>query len=377
VHFYLKKPSAIFPSDLVYYPVNLIAPDTPNPDELPYGCGAFKFKSWKRYAKTELVRFENYYETGEDGNPLPYLDAIEAFPKREDKVRLTALRSGEVDMIENMSFFDAPDFIKNETDKFNVFKSPQVGLAHFCIQSKSGPFAMSGGADAKLLRQAVMHAIDKEAIHEAVYNGLGEKMDTFYASGSPWHLPDVKKGPEYDPEKTRFILNKLNMANMPIAVVSRQAYQYMRNGGEILHSMLLEAGFAATNEVFDNPVLQAKYEKDDYGIDSTASSFRFDPNGHYARWIHSTAPDNKRRTGFVNARCDELIDAAAATTDTNLRKEMYTEVDSIVNDECVFIYHHSVPLTGASVKNLKGYEPQLTGGPNYRGGGIRTAYFDS
>jgi len=377
VHFYMKKPSAIFPSDMVYYPVNLIAPDTPNPDEHPYGCGPFKFKSWKRYAKTELTRFENYFETGADGNPLPYLDAIEAYPKVEDKVRLTALRSNEVDMIENMSFFDAPDFIKNESDKYNVFKSPQVGLAHFCIQAKSGPFAMSGGADAKLLRQAVMHAIDKQAIHEAVYNGLGEQMDTFYASGSPWHLPDVKKGPEYDPEKTRFILNKLNMANMPIAVVSRQAYQYMRNGGEILHAMLLEAGFAATNEVFDNPVLQAKYLKDDYGIDSTASSFRFDPHGHYGRWMHSEAADNKRRTGFVNARCDELIDAAAATTDTNLRKEMYTEVDSIVNDECVFIYHHSVPLTGASVKNLKGYEPQLTGGPNYHGGGIRTAYFDS
>ncbi len=377
VHFHLKDPSAIFPSDMVYYPVNLIAPDTPNPDEHPYGCGAFKFKSWKRYAKTELVRFENYFETGEDGNPLPYLDAVEAFPKREDKVRLTALRSGEVDMIENMSYFDAPDFIKSEVRKYNVFKSPQVGTAHFCIQAKSGPFAMSGGKDAKMLRQAVMHAIDKEAIHQAVFNGLGEKMDTFYASGSPWHLPDVKAGPEYDPEKTRWILNKLNMANMPIAVVSRQAYQYMRNGGEILHAMLLEAGFAATNEVFDNPVLQAKYEKDDYGIDSTASSFRFDPNGHYSRWILSTAADNKRRTGFVSERCDNVILEAAATTDINLRKEMYTEVDSIVNDECVFIYHHTVPLTGASVKNLKGYEPQLTGGPNYHNGGIRTAYFDS
>ena len=377
VHIYMKTPSAVTPANLVYYPVNLMAPDTPNPDEHPYGCGPFKFKSWKRFAKTELTRFENYYETGADGNPLPYLDAIEAFPKREDKVRLTALRSGEVDMIENMSFFDAPDFVKNEAEKYNIFKSPQVGLAHFCIQAKSGPFAMSGGKDAKMLRQAVMHAIDKEAIHQAVFNGLGEQMDTFYASGSPWHLPDVKAGPEFDPEKTRWILNKLNMANMPIAVVSRQAYQYMRNGGEILHAMLLEAGFAATNEVFDNPVLTAKYEKDDYGIDSTASSFRFDPDGHYGRWIHSQAADNKRRTGFVSERCDKLIEEAAATTDFNLRKEMYTEVDNIVNDECVFIYHHTVPLTGASVKNLKGYAPQLTGGPNYHNGGIRTAYFDS
>tara|TARA_R110002096_G_scaffold17764_17_gene61333 strand:+ start:374 stop:1987 length:1614 start_codon:yes stop_codon:yes gene_type:complete len=377
VHFYLKRPSAVMPANLVYYPINLIAPDTPNPDEHPYGCGAFKFKSWKRYAKTELLRFENYFETGEDGKSLPYLDAVDAYPKAEDKVRLTALRAGEVDMIENMSFFDAPDFAENEADKYDIWKSPQVGLAHFNIQAKSGPFAMSGGEDAKLLRQAVVHAIDKEAVHQVVFNGLGEKMNTFYASESPWHLPDVKAGPEYDPEKTRFILRKLNMANMPIAVVSQNAYQYMRNGAEILHAMLLEAGFAATNEVFDNPVLTAKYDKNDYGIDSTASSFRFDPDGHYARWFRSDAPNNLQRTGFANERVDKLVDEAAATTDMNLRKEMYTEVDNIVNDECVFIYHHTVPLTGASVKSLKGYEPQLTGGPNYRGGGVRTAYFDN
>ena len=141
--------------------------------------------------------------------------------------------------------------------------------------------------------------------------------------------------------------------------------------------MLLEAGFNATNEVFDNPVLQAKYEKDDYGLDSTASSFRFDPDGHYGRWIHSDAAANKRRIGFASERCDQLIEEAAATADFSLRSEMYTEVDSIVNDEAVFIYSHTVPLTGAAVKNLAGYEPQLTGGPNYNNGGVRTAYFTS
>ena len=49
---------------------------------------------------------------------------------------------------------------------------------------------------------------------------------------------------------------------------------------------------------------------------------------------------------------NKLIEEAAATSDFSLRAEMYTEVDSIVNDECVFIYHHTVPLTGASVTHL-------------------------
>ena len=377
VHFMLKKPSAVLPANLVYYPINLIAPDSVDQiDTHPIGCGPFKFKSWKRYAKTELLRFENYFEMGEDGKPLPYLDAIESYPKKEDKVRLTALRSGEVDMIENMSYFDVTDFTKQYANEYNIWKSPQVGLAHYNIMAKSGPFAMSGGKDAKMLRQAVAHAIDKQAVHEAVFNGLGEMMNTFYVSSSPWHLENVSNEIPYDPEKSKWILNKLNKMNMPIAVVSRDTYEYMRNGGEIAHSMLLEAGFAATNEVFDNAVLQSKYEKDDYGLDSTASSFRFDPDGHYGRWIHSTAAANKRRIGFKSERCDKLIEEAAATTDLSLRKEMYTEVDSIVNDEAVFIYHHSVPLTGAGVKKLKGYAPTLTGGPSYKGGGIRTAWLD-
>jgi len=379
VHFHLKQPNAIFPSNMIYYPVNLIAPDSADQaDTHPIGCGAFKFKSWKRYAKTELERFENYFETGADGKPLPYLDGVEAYPKREDKVRLTALRSGEVDMIENMSYFDVTDFRKDYSDQFNTWSSPQVGLAHYNINSKPGrPFAMDA-PDGKLLRQAVVHAIDKEAIHQAVFNGLGEKMNQFYVSDSPWHMPDVKSGPEYDPEKTRFILRKLNMQNLPINVVARTSYEYMRNGGEILHAMLLEAGFAATNEVFDNPALQAKYEKldDDWGMDSTASSFRFDPDGWYSRWLHSDAPDNKRRVGFKNEKVDKLIEQAKTTPDVAKRKELYQAVDDIVNDECALIYHHSVPLTGAAVKRLKGYEPQLTGGPNYHGGGVRTAYFD-
>lgn len=377
VHIHLKNPSAVFAANVIYYPCALMAPNSVDQaDVAPVGCGPFKFVSWKRYAKTEIVRFENYFETGADGKPLPYLDGVEGFPKREDKVRLTALRTGEVDLIENMSFFDVPDFRKNESDRFDTWDVAQVGCAHLNIQAKSGPFAMSGGADAKLLRQAVAHAIDKQAIHEAVFNGLSEPVNHYYSSASPWHMPDIKNGPEYDPEKTRFILRKLNMENMPIAVVARDAFQYMRNSGEIVHAMLLEAGFAATNEVFDNPALRAKYSKDDWGIDSTATSYRFEPDGWYSRWIHTQGSEGKLRCGFSNERCDKLIEEARVTLDRNLRKEMYTEVDNIVNDEAALIYSHAVPLTSAGVKNLKGYKPAIAGPHSWAGGGIRTAYFE-
>ncbi len=376
VHIYLKRPSAVFLANVVFYPCNLIAPNSVGTaDTHPVGCGPFKFVSWKRYAKSELVRFENYYETGADGKPLPYLDAIEGYPKREDRVRLTALRSGEVDLIDNMAYSDVADFKKSYSDKFDTWAVPQVGTVHLNINAKSGPFAMNA-PNGKMLRQAVAHAIDKEAIHEAVFNGLGEAVKSIYGSESPWYMPGVSNEQAYDPDKSRYILRKLNMQNMPIAVVARESFQYMRNTGELVHAMLMDAGFKATNEVFDNPVLRDKYRKNDWGIDSTASSYRFDPDGWYSRWLHSSGAEGKLRVGFKNPKTDKLIEEARLTSDKNKRKELYTEVDSIVNEEAALIYCHAVPLTSAGVKNLKGYRPAIAGPFTWSGGGVRTAWFD-
>ena len=57
----LHEPSAAFLADVVYYPCNLIAPDSAEQADMhPIGCGPFKFVKWERNSITELVRFENY-----------------------------------------------------------------------------------------------------------------------------------------------------------------------------------------------------------------------------------------------------------------------------------------------------------------------------
>jgi peptide/nickel transport system substrate-binding protein len=47
----LEQPSAAFPADVVFYPCNLMAPDSKaQADTHPIGCGPFKFVTWERYA---------------------------------------------------------------------------------------------------------------------------------------------------------------------------------------------------------------------------------------------------------------------------------------------------------------------------------------
>ena len=188
-------------------------------------------------------------------------------------------------------------------------------------------------------------------------------------------MPGIKNVKEFDPEKSKYILRKLNAMNTPIAGIARQDYEYMHNSAELVYSMLQEAGFKPTNEVFDNPVIRQKFKTADYGIESTANSYRFEPDGWYGRNVLSTAPSTKLRTGYKNEMADKLILEARATRSFARRHELYTEVESLINDDCTINYLHGVPLTSAATKRLKGYQPAFAGPFSISGAGVRTAYF--
>ena len=376
----LKRPSAVFLSNVTYYPCNLIAPNSGyQADTRPAGCGPFRFKSWKPWERTEMVRFEDYFETDAQGNSLPYLDGIVGLPKRQDRARLVALQNGEVDLIDHIGYADAERFRRGNGDKFQTWDVPQVGTAWIGFNLKTGPFSYAN-ADGHDLRRAAAHAIDREAIHQSVFYGLGTVAKGFYGPDSPWHMPDIKGAPEYDPDKAKYLLRHLNAQNTPITLISRQDFAYMHQTGEIVQAMWSEVGFKAVHEIHPNKVLREKYRKGatqagEYDADSTANSYRPDPNGWFHRSLFSESPTTKLRTGYHSKRVDTLIQQARVTRDRRKRLELYTAVENIINEELPLIYTHTVPLLQGGVKNLAGYEPAFAGPFSTARSGIRTAHF--
>jgi peptide/nickel transport system substrate-binding protein len=188
----LERPSAMFLSNVTYYPCNLIAPNNAYQADIePAGCGPFKFKSWKPWERTEMVRFENYFETDALGNALPYLDGIVGLPKKQDWARLLALKNGEVDLIDHLGYGDVSQFRRQFGKKLQTWDVPQVATARAGFNLKAGPFSYQN-PDGQALRAAAAHAIDREAIHQSVFYGLGTISKGFYGPHSPWHMPGVK-----------------------------------------------------------------------------------------------------------------------------------------------------------------------------------------
>jgi peptide/nickel transport system substrate-binding protein len=127
-------------------------------------------------------------------------------------------------------------------------------------------------------------------------------------------------------------------------------------------------------EVLSAPVLRQRRRERIFHADSMAASYRFDPDGWFARQLLSTAPSNKENAGFRHDKVDKLIGEARMTADKRQRMELYTEIDSTVNDELPILYLHHLTLLEAGAMHLKGYHPAISGLFSLQGGGIRTAW---
>ena len=366
---HLKQPSASFPANIVYYPCSLIAPDSAaQADTHPVGCGPFKFVSWRRNEATELARFEHYYETDAQGNSLPYLDGIAGRPKQEDRVRLTSLRAGEVDLIDNMAYSDAADFPQKYDGQFRTWNVPMLGTSFVLFNVERGPFTD------KRLRQAAAHAIDHSAIKAAVFHGRGDTATSFYGPASPWGTPDAAPYPAYDPDRAKFLLRQAGAEGVEIDLQSTMSYPYLQQTGEVLQAMWSEVGFKVSHTVLGETVLRKKRRDRDFHATPASASYRFDPDGWFAREFSSASKTNQHGSGFHNPQADRLILEARSTADKAARLERYTALESLINEELPILYLHHLTLLEAGALNLAGYEPAISGAFSIQGGGIRTAW---
>ncbi|MGH8069368.1 MAG: ABC transporter substrate-binding protein [Candidatus Entotheonellia bacterium] len=360
-------PDSSVPTSVMHYPTRLMAPDAfETASEHPIGTGPFKFVSWTRWAETKLVRFENYWETDAEGNNLPYLDEIIGKPKKEDVVRLTALRTGQVQLIDSMANADVERFKKSYSDKFDAWQWHYGGI-FVVFNFRRGPF------QDKRLRTAAAHAIDRQAIHQAVYYGNGAISDQPYLPGNPWHLEGIHSL-EYDPDRAKALLKEARAVGTEVTIISSANLATRHQAAQVVQNLWNTVGFKVTVEPLDTvPFLDARREGAFDGL-INGHTYRYDPDDFFGRNLHSKSEYAQILSGWQNAKYDQLVEEAKRTLDQARRKALYTEAWNLANVELPHFYLHEEPYTAAAAKSLRGYQPSQMGALHYHGGGLRTAY---
>ena len=154
------------------------------------GTGPFKCTQWDKGEVMKFEAFENYYE----GAPLTHEIVMKIVP--EQTSRAIAIETNQADIADGISPDDAVRL--DALDGVTVSKTEGNGCHLFQFNCASTHAPMSIPA----VRQAICYAIDRNAICEYLYSGLGETPIDSIMAPSVAGYASVGVVP-YDPEKAK------------------------------------------------------------------------------------------------------------------------------------------------------------------------------
>ena len=276
----------------------------------PIGTGPFKFVKWIRGDRVEMARFDGYW------NPfLPYLDGVVFRFISDPAAQIAALKAGDIDVI---GYIAAPEsaMMLEKDQRFKVYAGTTTGEVIMSTNNKAAPF------DNRMVRQAMAHAIDRQAVVDLVMFGYGTPIGSHWSPSTPYYK-DLTGRYAYDPEKAKALLKKAGYPDGFSATIKLPAiYSYSRRAGEVIADMFAKVGIDLTIEIVEwgqwiDRVFKKKeyqltmighveawdigiYAKPDYYFQYDSEEFR----DAYANALK--APDEAGKAKWFG-RCQEII----------------------------------------------------------------------
>jgi peptide/nickel transport system substrate-binding protein len=301
----------------------------------PVGTGPFKFVEWKESDFILLEKNPNYWETDASGGKLPYLDRVRIKIIVEPSTLVAALKTGEVDLINNV----APQFVGDlrKDPKLSVY-SPVGGnwrVFHFNLAKE--PFN-----DAPL-RKAVTFAIDRKEILDKVEFGEGivahgpisPPMGSFYDPA----FETGKNGQYFDLEQAKTLMKQAKYDGREVLLLSTNAGTAPRQA-EVIQAQLAKIGIKVRIELADAPTFRRRWlQERQWDLVQLQWDADLDPDETLYPELHSGETWNAGR--WVNKDFDRAVELARVEPDFKKRKKYYDDsVRAILDDAPVTILLH-------------------------------------
>lgn len=225
----LSEPTGNFLFNMAWGDAVIVAPESiDNIKTNPIGTGAFTFAKWVQGDKIELARNPDYW-----GTPAKLEKATFKFIS-DPTAAFAAVMAEDVDAFTG---FPAPENLPQfEADpRFNVLVGSTEGETILSTNNKLPPF------DNPLVRKALAHAIDRQALIDGAMFGYGTPIGSHFAPHNPAYI-DLTGNSVYDPDLSRSLLAEAGYPDGFTTTLKLPPPSYARRGGEIIAAQLREVG---------------------------------------------------------------------------------------------------------------------------------------
>jgi ABC-type transport system substrate-binding protein len=362
VRFVLKQPQASFLAGLGTIQNLFVIPkgslkEAERPKQFPTGTGPFQFAEWQPSNYLRLKRSAYYWQQG-----LPYAGELFMRPIEDGAVRFSAVRAGDVDVVERVPTPFALQVRKGEFKDLGYAAVEAAGRRAYMFNVKIPPF------DNVKVRQAIAYAMDKEEVLRGAFWGWGTVINQKMHPESKWYfpIPDRKR----DVAKARQLLKE---AGYPSGLTIKI---HCRKGNEeevqILQSKLKEAGIIAEIDMHDPVTYMTKLRGGEAGFATFGGDVYPDPDLNYYGDFHSEqlvdskVKDRMNFSGYSNPRVDKLLEEGRVVLDPKKRFNIYKQAFEIIQEEVPVIFSLEIPFVFVYGSALKNFQPDAHG--RYFGG---------
>jgi len=332
------------------------------------GTGPYVLKEWNMGERMVFESFPEYFE----GEAPTKNFIIEVMP--EAASRAIALEMGEVDIADGCSSIDVQRLMADDKDG-----NPDGVLVNFYTYQGLHGFQFNCAhpiiKDSRV-RRALSHAVNRQAIIDAIYAPTGEYCATAPLSEVVWGYHNFGVVP-YDPELSKQLLAEAGYPDgFEFSCQLYPNYSGSLESAEMMVEMFKEIGVTMTIEVVDNAQFKAARANRTYpGQDFPWGLFimgygpgTLDADEGLRRiWETSYKGDNDNNYGwYSNTTVDKLLNEAAVEMDETKRKEMYKDAMQIIYlDDPAAIFTNQRVLIYCMSEKVEGFMVDYRNAINY------------
>lgn len=328
----LSTPDGGFITNLAWGDAVIVAPESiDDAKTAPVGTGPFTMQRWVQGDRVELARNPNYW-----GDPVALEKATFKFIS-DPTAAFAAMMAGDIDAFPG---YPAPETLPQfEADpRFRVIVGSTEGETILSTNNKAEKLS-----DIRI-RQAIAHAIDRQAIIDGAMFGFGTPIGTHFAPHNPDYV-DLTGGSMHDPDRARALLKEAGAEAITLSL-KLPPPSYARRGGEIIAAQLREVGITTEIENLEwAQWLEQVFRGKDFDLTIVSHTEPMDI-GIYAN------PDYYFQ--YDSAEFQGLMDELKLATDPADRTRILQAAQRRIADDYVNGYLFQLARTGVANANISG-----------------------
>ena len=349
------------------------------------GTGPFVLREYQPGQRLVFDRNQKYWRKAENGDALPYLDRLVLELASDQNAELLRLQSGALDLTH--SELRSDDYIPvrraEEEGKLTMVElgvAPDADAFWFCLKpEKKARDPRFAFVSKREFRQAISHAVDREAFAQTVF--LGEAVPVWgpiTPSNRLWFSPNLPRYP-FDVAASRKLLAGIGLEDRNgngvvedkagtearFTVITQQGIGYYERGTTVLREQAAAVGIALDIVPLEFSAMVARLLACDYdAIYMRPVTTDLDPAVNLDFWFSSGSAhlwnmNQEKPATEWEQRIDTLMGEQASVLDFQRRQQIFTEVQNVFAENVPVLYFASPRLYYAHSRRMRGVVPSI------------------